>query len=54
LEKPGGRRKAGREKLRWLDYIGNNLKLMGIKIWRKKAEGRSVRAIILKEAPVKL
>jgi hypothetical protein len=54
LGKPGGRRKAERPKLRWLDCIENDLKSMGIKRLRKKAEGRSVCAIILKEAVVNL
>jgi hypothetical protein len=34
--------------------VKNDVKLMGAKRWRKKAEGRSVWAIILKEALVKL
>jgi hypothetical protein len=38
LGKPGGRRKAGRPKLRWLDCIENDLKSMSVKRWRKKAE----------------
>jgi hypothetical protein len=54
LGKPDGRRKAGRPKLRSLDYIENDLKSMGVKRWRKKAEDRSVWAIVLKEALVKL
>jgi hypothetical protein len=54
LGKPDGRRKAGRPKLRWLDFIENYLKLMGVKRWRKKAEDKPVCAIILKEALVKL
>jgi hypothetical protein len=45
---------AGRPKLRWLDCIENDLKSMGVKRCRKKAEDRSVWAIILKEALVKL
>jgi hypothetical protein len=49
LRKPDGRRKAGRPKLRWLDCTENDLKSMGVKRWRKKAEDRSVWAIILKE-----
>jgi hypothetical protein len=52
--KPDGRRKAGRPKLRWLDCIENNLKSMGVKRWRKKAEDRSAWAIILKQTLVKL
>jgi hypothetical protein len=32
---------AGRPKLIWLDCIGNDLKSMGVNIWRKKAEDRS-------------
>jgi hypothetical protein len=54
LGKPDGRRKAGRPKLRWLDCIENDLKSKGVKRWRKKAEGRSVWAVILKGALVKL
>jgi hypothetical protein len=54
LGQPYGRKKTGRPKLRWLDCIKNDLKSMGVKRWRKKAEDRSVWAIILKEALVKL
>jgi hypothetical protein len=50
LGKPDRRRKAGRPKLKWLDSIENGLKFIGIKRLRKKAEDRSVWAIILKEA----
>jgi hypothetical protein len=53
LGKPDGRRKAGRPKLRWLDCTENDLKSMGAKRWRKKAEGRSAWAIILKKALLK-
>jgi hypothetical protein len=54
LGKPDGRRKAGRPKLRWLGCTENDLKWMAVKRWRKKAEGRSVWAVILKEALVRL
>jgi hypothetical protein len=52
--KPDGRRQAGRPKLRWLDCIENDLKSMCAKRWRKKAEDRSVCAVIVKEVLVKL
>jgi hypothetical protein len=45
LGKPGRRRKTGKPKLWWLDCIENDLKLMGVKRLRKKAEDRSVYAI---------
>jgi hypothetical protein len=54
LGKLRGRRKSGRPKLRWFDCIKNDLKSMGVKRWRKIAEDRSVWAIIVKEALVKL
>jgi hypothetical protein len=54
LGKPDGRGTVGRPKLRCLDCIENDHKSMGVKRWRKKAEDRSVWAIILKEALVKL
>jgi hypothetical protein len=47
-------RKVGRPKLRWLDGTQNDLKFTGAKRWRTKAEDRSLWAIILKEALVKL
>jgi hypothetical protein len=54
LLKPDGRRKAGRPKLRWFECLEKALKSMGVRRWRKKAEDRSVWAIILEEAVVKL
>jgi hypothetical protein len=54
LEKPDGRRKAGRPKLRCMDYTENDLKLKSVKRWMNTAEDGSARAIILKEALVKL
>jgi hypothetical protein len=54
LGEPDERRKARRPKLRWSDCIENDLKSMGVKRWRKKAEDRFIWAIILKKALVKL
>jgi hypothetical protein len=54
LENPGGRRKPGRPRLRWLDFVEDDLKTLGVRRWRKRAEDREEWAIILKEAMVKL
>jgi hypothetical protein len=51
-ENPDGSRKAGRQKLRWLDRTKNDLKSMCVSRWNKKLEYRSVWAIIPKEALV--
>jgi hypothetical protein len=52
LGKPGRRRKVGRPKQMWLDCTENDLKSMGVKRWRKKAEDRSVCAVVVKEVLV--
>jgi hypothetical protein len=54
LGKPDRRRKEGTPKLMWLDCTENDLKSKDVKTWKKKAEDRSVWAIILKEALAKL
>jgi hypothetical protein len=54
LGNPGERRKPGRPRLRWLNCVEDNLKTLGVRRWRKRAEGREEWAIILKEAVVKL
>ena len=46
LGRPDGSRKTGRPKLRWFDCIEKDLKLMGVKRWRKKAEARFIWAIM--------
>jgi hypothetical protein len=40
LGKTGRRRKSGRQNLKRLDCIENDLKLMDVKRWRKKGEDR--------------
>jgi hypothetical protein len=54
LGNPGARRKPGRPRLRWLDCVENDLKTLGVRRWRNRAEDREELAIILKEAMVKL
>jgi hypothetical protein len=54
LRKPGRRRRTGRPKLMYLDCTENDLKSVGVKRWRKKAEDRFVWAVIRKEVLVKL
>jgi hypothetical protein len=48
------RRKPGRPKLRWQDCVEDDLKTMGVRRWRKRAEHSEEWTIILKEAMVKL
>jgi hypothetical protein len=47
---PGGRRKTDRPRKRWLDNIEEDLRLMKVKRWRKKATEREVREKIVWEA----
>jgi hypothetical protein len=54
LGNPGGRRKPGRPRLRWLDCVEDDLKTLWVKRWRKREEDREEWATILKEAMVKL
>jgi hypothetical protein len=54
LGKPDGRRKSGRPKLSCLYCLENDVKSTVVKRRRKKAEDRSVRVVVLKQAVGKL
>jgi hypothetical protein len=44
-----GRRGVGRPRLRWLDDLGADIKTLGIKRWRLKAQDRKELTVILRE-----
>jgi hypothetical protein len=48
--KPEWRRKVGRPRLRWLDDVEIDLRVMKVKRWRKKAQNREAWASVIKEA----
>jgi hypothetical protein len=51
--KPEGRRQVGRPRLRWLDDVENDLRVMKIKRWReKKAQNREEWTSVTKKAKV--
>jgi hypothetical protein len=52
--KPEGRRGVGRPRLRWLDDVEADIKALGVKRWRIKAQDRKEWSAILREAKAKL
>jgi hypothetical protein len=48
--KPESRRGVGRPRLRWLDNIEADIKALGVKRWRIKAQDRKEWSEILREA----
>jgi hypothetical protein len=54
VPKPEGRRDTGRPKLGWLDDVEDDIKALGIKRWRIKAQDRNEWTAIKRETKVEL
>jgi hypothetical protein len=48
--KPDGVRSAGRPKLRWEDGVDHDMKILGVKYWKKIALDRDEWTQLLKKA----
>jgi len=48
--KPDGARSVGRPKLRWEDGVGQDMRILGVKNWKKVALNRDEWAKLLKKA----
>jgi hypothetical protein len=53
-EKLEGRRGRGRPRLRWINDVQEDLRMLGVKRWRRKALEREEWAFVINEAKVKL
>jgi hypothetical protein len=49
--KPDGARSDGRQKLRWEDGVDQDMRILGVKNWKKVALNRDEWAKLLKKAP---
>jgi hypothetical protein len=49
---PEGSQEKGRPKLRWLDSVVKDVKLLKVETWCKKARDRNIWGRIIKEAKV--
>jgi hypothetical protein len=54
VSKAEGRRDIGRPKLRWLDDVEDDIKALGIRQWRIKAQDKNEWTAVKMEAKVKL
>jgi hypothetical protein len=52
--RPGGRRKKGRPRLRWLDDVEEDLRERGVRRWRTKSVDRNEWQRVLEETYVLL
>jgi hypothetical protein len=48
--KPDGARSSGRPKLRWEDGVRQNIRILGVKNWKKVALNRDEWAQLLKKS----
>jgi len=50
LDKPEGRRRAGRPNLRWIDVVTKDAEKLGVRNWRARARDRDVWRRLLESA----
>jgi hypothetical protein len=52
FSQPEGSQKKGRHRLRWLDSVLKDVKLLKVEKWWKKARNRNIWGRIIKEAKI--